>query len=40
MQFMLGVYEFPDGGEPGRPAHPYPKEFVVDSFRAHRSVAR
>jgi hypothetical protein len=42
MQFMLGVYEFPDGGETGRPApaHPYPKEFVVDSFCAYRSVAR
>lgn len=42
MQFMLGVYEFPDGGEAGRPApaRPYPKEFVVDSFRAYRSVAR
>jgi hypothetical protein len=40
MQFMLGVYEFPDGGEAGRPARPYPREFVVDSFRAYRSVAR
>ena len=39
MQFMLGVYEFPDGGEAGRPARPHPKEFVVDSFRAYRSVA-
>jgi hypothetical protein len=40
MQFMLGVYQFPDGGEAGRPSRPYPKEFVVDSFRAYRSVAR
>jgi hypothetical protein len=40
MQFMLVVYEFPDGGEGGRPARPYPREFVVDSFRAYRSVAR
>jgi hypothetical protein len=34
MQFMLGIYEFPDDGEAGQPARPYPKEFVVDSFRA------
>jgi hypothetical protein len=37
MQFMLGVYEFPDDGGEGvgsAPARPYPKEFVVDSFRA------
>jgi glycosyl hydrolase family 16 len=36
MQFMLGIYEFPDDGEADQPApaRPYPKEFVVDSFRA------
>ena len=34
MQFMLGVYEFPDDGGEAEPARPYPKEFVVDSFRA------
>jgi glycosyl hydrolase family 16 len=35
MQFMLGIYEFPDdaGSE-----HPYPKEFVVDYLRGYRSV--
>ena len=35
MQFMLGIYEFPDG-QPADPAHPYPKEFVVDWFRGYR----
>jgi hypothetical protein len=34
MQIMLGIYEFPDGG----PAGTYPKEFVVDWFRAYRPV--
>ncbi|PPK97506.1 glycosyl hydrolase family 16 [Kineococcus xinjiangensis] len=37
MQFMLDVFEFrdqPAGDEP----HPYPKEFVVDSFRGYRPV--
>jgi hypothetical protein len=35
MQFMLGIYEFPGDG---RPARPYPKEFVVDFFRGWRPV--
>jgi hypothetical protein len=35
MQFMLGIYEFPGDGQPARP---YPKEFVVDSFRGWRPV--
>lgn len=35
MQFMLGIYEFADGPLLGRP-HDYPKEFVVDWFRAYR----
>jgi hypothetical protein len=39
MQFMLGIYEFPDDGEAGQPAHPYPKQFVVDYFRGYRSSA-
>ena len=39
MQFMLGVYEFPDDGEAGRPAHPYPKEFVVDYLRGYRPIS-
>ena len=38
MQFMLGIYEFPDG-RPADPAHPYPKEFVVDWFRGYRPTS-
>ena len=35
MQFMLGTYAFPaSDGSP--PPGPYPKEFVVDRFRAYR----
>jgi hypothetical protein len=37
---VLVVDASPGGGEAGRPPRPYPKEFVVDSFRAYRSVAR
>lgn len=40
MQFMLGIYEFPDAGEAAGPARPYPKEFVVDWFRGYRRTAR
>jgi hypothetical protein len=40
MQFMLGIYEFPDDGPPRVPAHPYPKQFVVDYFRGYRSTTR
>jgi glycosyl hydrolase family 16 len=36
MQFMLGIYEFADGPDPGSPVERYPKEFVVDWFRAWR----
>jgi hypothetical protein len=36
MQFMLGIYEFPDDGRTAAPARPYPKEFAVDWFRAWR----
>jgi hypothetical protein len=36
MQFMLGIYEFPDDEPTSKPAHPYPKEFVVDYFRGYR----
>jgi glycosyl hydrolase family 16 len=39
MQFMLGIYEFPEDGEPGQPSHPYPKEFVVDWFRGYRRTS-
>jgi hypothetical protein len=36
MQFMLGIYEFAEGPEPASPPERYPKEFVVDWFRAWR----
>jgi Glycosyl hydrolases family 16 len=39
MQFMLNIYEFPDAETDG-PAHPYPKEFVVDWFRGYRPQPR
>jgi Glycosyl hydrolases family 16 len=39
MQFMLGIYEFPDDGDAGAPPRPYPKEFVVDYFRGYRPAA-
>jgi Glycosyl hydrolases family 16 len=35
MQLMLGIYEFPDT-DGGRPARPYPKQFVVDYLRGYR----
>lgn len=38
MQFMLGIYEFPDHEQSTRAAKPYPKEFVVDYFRGYRST--
>jgi glycosyl hydrolase family 16 len=40
MQFMLGIYEFADGPELGSRADRYPKEFVVDWFRAYRAAAQ
>ncbi|MEV4331842.1 hypothetical protein AB0K02_15105 [Streptomyces sp. NPDC049597] len=33
MQFMLGIYEFPEGRQV---AGSYPKRFTVDCFRGHR----
>jgi putative methionine-R-sulfoxide reductase with GAF domain len=36
MQFMLGIYEFPDDGQAPQPARPYPKQFVVDYVRGYR----
>jgi Glycosyl hydrolases family 16 len=36
MQFMLGIYEFPNHGQAAQPTHPYPKQFIVDSFRGYR----
>ncbi|MFC7912676.1 glycoside hydrolase family 16 protein [Streptomyces sp. NPDC057386] len=38
MQFMLGIYEFPDARRAGAPTGTYPKEFAVDWFRAYRPV--
>jgi Glycosyl hydrolases family 16 len=35
MQFMLGIYEFPDDVQAAGPARPYPKQFVVDWFRGY-----
>lgn len=37
MQFMVGIYEFADGPGLRSPAERYPKEFVVDRFRAYRA---
>ena len=39
MQFMLGIYEFPNHGPATQLTHPYPKQFVVDWFRGYRPVA-
>jgi len=36
MQFMLGIYEFPDDDQSAEPARPYPKQFTVDYFRGYR----
>jgi hypothetical protein len=36
MQFMLGIYEFPDDRQSIQPPHPYPKRFTVDYFRGYR----
>src|SRR6266545_1551440 len=36
MQFMLGIYEFPDDGKSTQPPLPYPKRFIVDYFRGYR----
>lgn len=43
MQFMLGIFEFPDDGQstqPTQPAYPYPKQFIVDYFRGYQPAAR
>jgi hypothetical protein len=36
MQFMLGIYEFPDDGQSSQEPHSYPKRFIVDYFRGYR----
>jgi beta-glucanase (GH16 family) len=38
MQFMLGIYEFAESLDPPHSADGYPKELVVDWFRAWRRV--
>ena len=38
MQFMLGIYEFPDDGQLSGPTHPYPKQFTIDYFRGYRRL--
>ena len=40
MQFMLGVYEFADGPSLRSRADCYPKEFVIDWFRAYRPARK
>jgi hypothetical protein len=35
MQFMLGIYAFPEA-DGSLPPPPSPREFVVDRFRAYR----
>jgi len=39
MQFMLGIYEFPDDEQSTQLPHPYPKRFIVDYFRGYRPAA-
>ena len=38
MQFMLGIYEFPDAGQATGPGYPYPKQFIVDYVRGYRPI--
>jgi hypothetical protein len=40
MQFMLGIFEFPDDGQASQASYPYPKQFVVDYFRGYRPAGR
>jgi Glycosyl hydrolases family 16 len=40
MQFMLGIYEFPEREPSLAPIHPYPKEFIIDYFRGYRPARR
>jgi Glycosyl hydrolases family 16 len=36
MQFMLGIYDFPDDLQSPHRVRPYPKRFIVDYFRGYR----
>jgi hypothetical protein len=38
MQFMLGLYEFPDSSSPDATLDAYPKRFIVDYVRGYRRV--
>jgi hypothetical protein len=38
MQFMLGIYEFPDAPATPASSNAYPKEFTIDYFRSYRPV--
>jgi beta-glucanase (GH16 family) len=40
MQFMLGIYEFPDASQASPSTRSYPKQFVVDYFRGYRPSGR
>jgi hypothetical protein len=40
MQFMLGIYEFPDDGTAPARAHQYPKQFTIDYFRGYQPLSR
>lgn len=40
MQFMLGIYEFPDARQSSPSTRSYPKQFVIDYFRGYRPSGR
>ena len=40
MQFMLDIFEFRDAEAARAGGGPYPKTFVVESFRGYRPVTR
>jgi hypothetical protein len=40
MQFMLGIYEFPDDEPASARTHRYPKQFTIDYFRGYRPLSR
>jgi hypothetical protein len=40
MQFMLGIYEFPEPGQSSPSTRSYPKQFVIDYFRGYRPGGR
>jgi len=40
MQFMLGIYEFPDDTQASAPTLPHPKQLIIDYFRGYRPPSR